>query len=63
MQYIECHANVYAIFRVFSEMWVVPGVGGEELDKGVYADGSQRCITADTKWTQVQVLSLIVQLH
>jgi hypothetical protein len=43
-------------------MWVAAGDGGEELDKAADGDDLQRCITADTKWSQVQVLPLVVQL-
>lgn len=39
-------------------MWSVAGENGEELDKVTNGDGLQRCITADTKWSQVQVMAL-----
>ena len=42
-------------------MWIAAG-DGEEVDEAAHCDGPQRCITADTKWSQVQVLPLVVQL-
>lgn len=36
-------------------MWVAAGDGDEELDKAANGNGPQRCITADTKWSEVQV--------
>lgn len=39
-------------------MWSVAGENGDELDKVTNGDGLQRCITADTKWSQVQVMAL-----
>lgn len=41
---------------IVSMMWSIAGDGGEELDKAAYADGNQRRITANTKWSEVQVL-------
>lgn len=43
---------------IIPEMWVVAG-DGEEIDKAAYGDGLQRCITADTKWSEVQVLAVV----
>lgn len=44
-------------------MWIVADDGGEELDKAAYGDDLERCITADTKWSQVQVLQLVFSYH
>lgn len=38
-----------------SELWAITG-HGEEIDKAACGDGFQRVITADTKWSEVQVL-------
>jgi len=42
--YIKCNFFIH----------VPPSVGGKVLDKASDGDGSQRCISADTKWSQVQ---------
>jgi hypothetical protein len=47
--YIKCNFFIH----------VPPGENGEELDKAptAYGNGLQRCISADTTWSQVQVLN------
>ncbi|KAG0570370.1 hypothetical protein KC19_6G157100 [Ceratodon purpureus] len=41
--YIKCNFFIH-----------VPPSDGEEIDKAAYTGGLQRCITADTKWSEVQ---------
>ena len=36
------------------------GDGGEEIDKAAYGDELQKCITADTKWSEVQVPAVVI---